>query len=128
MALFNGELTPEWIALLATSGVAGLLDGVTAPGSVFRRGDVDGNGLLDVTDAVASLSFQFLGTFAPPCMDALDFDDNGRIELTDPIGNLTYQFGGGGEPPAPGVETCGPDPTPDEGGELGCENTPASCQ
>lgn len=82
--------------------------------SFFRRGDVDGNGRLEVTDPVVSLSYQFLGTFDPDCFDALDFDDSGRIDVTDPISNLQHQFLGTAPPAAPGKEVCGPDPTGDE--------------
>lgn len=89
----------------------------------FRRGDVDGNGNLEITDAINNLSFQFLGTYNPPCFDACDFDDNGRIELTDPIANLSHQFLGQAPPAPPGKDTCGEDPTPDE---LGCD-TPPTC-
>ena len=41
---------------------------------VFRRGDVDGSGALDITDPIANLGFQFLGTFAPICRDAHDLN------------------------------------------------------
>ncbi len=103
---------------------------VVETGAKFRRGDVDGNGRLEITDCVNNLSFQFLGTYDPPCFDACDFDDNGKIELTDPIGNLSHQFLGDPAPPAPGKDTCGVDPTEDHadvGGELGCETPPDNC-
>jgi hypothetical protein len=88
----------------------------------FRRGDVDGSGLVDITDAINNLSFQFIGAFQPPCMDALDFDDSGTIEITDPIGNLSRQFAGGPPAPPPGSATCGEDPTPDP---LSCDAYPS---
>lgn len=94
---------------------------------LFLRGDVDGNGRLEVTDPINTLSFQFLGTYTPPCLDACDFDDNGKVEITDAIGSLSHQFLGTAPPPPPGKEICGVDPTddaPDEGGDLGCENPP----
>jgi hypothetical protein len=89
---------------------------------LFRRGDTDGNGTIEVTDPINNLSFQFLGTFVPGCLDALDWDDSGTLEVTDPIGNLTRQFLGGEPAAAPGSESCGPDPTEDE---LGCDTVPA---
>jgi hypothetical protein len=82
-------------------------------GSVFKRGDVDGNGALEITDPIANLTYQFVGDFAPPCLDALDWDDNGAIDVSDPIGDLSRQFLGGAEAPAPGSVACGPDPTAD---------------
>ncbi len=78
----------------------------------FHRGDVDGSGDWDITDVIANLSFQFLGTFAPSCMDALDIDDSGELEITDPVAHLTHQFLGGSPPAAPFRE-CGEDPTDD---------------
>ena len=65
-----------------------------------------------MTDAVASLSFQFLGDFSPPCLDAVDTDDSGKIDVSDPILSLTHQFLGG-PPPAPPFAECGGDPTDD---------------
>jgi hypothetical protein len=72
---------------------------------VFRRGDVDGNGNVDLSDAVAILSFLFLGGRAPSCMDAADTDDTERIDLADAIGLLSFLFLGGNQPavPFPGV-------------------------
>lgn len=97
----------------------------------FRRGDTDGNGALEITDPINSLSFQFLGNFTPPCLDASDFDDNGKVEITDPIANLSHQFLGTAPPAPPGKDSCGVDPTEDDpavNGDLGCENPPQSCQ
>lgn len=90
--------------------------------SWFRRGDTDGSGVLDISDPVHGLRFQFLGGPWPTCARAHDFDGNGEIELTDPIASLYYQFLGGPPPPAPGPHHCGPDPDP---GELTCEDEPA---
>ncbi len=100
------------------------------PGPLFRRGDVDVNGALEITDPINNLSFQFLGTFIPQCMDALDFDDNGAVEITDPIANLSHQFLGTTPAAPPGSENCGVDPTEDhpDVGDLGCENPPTNCQ
>ncbi len=83
------------------------------PGTQFRRGDVNGDGGVDVTDPISNLQFQFLGIGDGACQDAMDFDDNGKIEITDPIGNLSYQFLGSGFPADPGP-VCGSDPTEDE--------------
>jgi hypothetical protein len=51
----------------------------------IRRGDANGNGSRDFTDAIGNLSYQFLGTFDPTCIDALDYDDSGSVDLADPI-------------------------------------------
>jgi len=80
-------------------------------GGQFRRGDVDGSGVLDLSDPIFSLTFQFMGGAKPGCMDAADADDSGAVDLSDPIYSLTFQFMGGTPPPAPGPTTCGADPT-----------------
>ncbi|MCI0637226.1 MAG: hypothetical protein L0206_25420, partial [Actinobacteria bacterium] len=82
--------------------------------SLFRRGDADGSGGVDITDAISSLGFLFGGTFVPGCLDALDWDDNGDVQITDPIATLTRLFSGGDPAAAPGSDTCGPDPTDDD--------------
>ena len=103
--------------------------------SLFRRGDDNGDGTVDVSDPINSLSVQFLGTGFAGCIDAMDFNDDGRFDVSDPIANMSYQFLGTALPPAPGKDVCGPDPTPDnkngntisgeEDDELGCEVYPA---
>ena len=97
------------------------LSRLVAP-ATFLRGDVTGDGVVDVTDPISNLGFQFLGSFEPPCFDACDFDDNGFLEIADPIGNLTHQFLGGPPPAAPGKNACGVDPTKDW---LSCESVGA---
>ena len=94
----------------------------------FRRGDSDDNGKIDINDIVGSLRFQFIGTFNPTCMDALDVDDNGTVDINDPIASLLFQFLGKFIIPPPGAFDCGGDPTTDvdfniedeSPGELGC--------
>jgi hypothetical protein len=77
----------------------------------FRRGDADGSGKLDITDAISTLRFLYMGDAAPACKDAADTDDSGVLDLTDAISSLQFQFMGGPAPASPGPATCGPDPT-----------------
>lgn len=94
----------------------------------FRRGDVNADGRINLTDAINLLAFLFLGeTQLVSCKDAADTDDSGNLNITDAIGNLSFQFQGGDDPPAPGPAACGPDPTLDlislPGSDLGCETS-----
>jgi len=89
------------------------LEVVPPPAGTFRRGDVDSNRVIEITDAIVFLSFLFLGGAEPGCLDASDSDDNGRLEITDAINVLAYLYTGGGPTPPPGPETCGSDPTRD---------------
>lgn len=90
----------------------------------FRRGDYDANGRLEISDPIASLTFQFLGGAPPGCHDAADTDDSGKLEISDPIFSLSHQFLGTAPPPAPGALECGPDGT--LGDDLDCE-VPHDC-
>ncbi len=78
----------------------------------FHRGDVDLNGRMEVTDAIAALGILFSDGRAPACADALDADDNGALNLADVMFILHALFHGGPLPPPP-FGGCGPDPTPD---------------
>ncbi len=89
-------------------------------GGGLRRGDANVDGTLDLTDPVSVLNYQFLAGPIPACLDAADADDSGSLDLTDAVYSLNYQFLAGPRPPAPGPDTCGPDPTDDPAGDLGC--------
>lgn len=87
----------------------------------FQRGDANGDGAIDVGDAVFALSALFVpGSPAPACADAMDFNDDGFLDVGDPITILSALFVPGAPslpPPAP----CALDPTPDglDCGSLG---------
>jgi hypothetical protein len=93
-----------------------------APPSVeptnFRRGDSDGNGSLEVTDAVGTLNFLFLSGPTPECFSAVDSNDDGEIDISDAVALLLHLFAGGAPLGPPGPD-CGPDPTLDG---LPCES------
>ena len=78
----------------------------------FRRGDVDLNGLLDISDAISTLAYLFLGNAPPRCEDAADTNDDGAIDIADPISLLGHLFLGGHEP-SPPFPDPGADPTED---------------
>jgi len=82
----------------------------------FRRGDVQGEGGVDLSDAVMLLDFIFQRGLAPSCRDAADANDDGRVNLLDAVGILAHLFRNAGALPAP-FETCGEDATADA---LGC--------
>jgi hypothetical protein len=87
-------------------------------GATFRRSDADGNEVVNLSDAVATLDRLFRGAPALPCDDAADSDDSGNLDLTDAVHTLNHLFLGGPAPPAPGPDDCGVDPTADDG--LSC--------
>ena len=89
----------------------------------FRRGDVNADGDINVTDAVALLDYLFLSGTAPPCRKAADSLDDGTVNLSDAVGILISLFGGRG-PLAEPFEACGSDPTVDD---LGCGSQATTC-
>jgi hypothetical protein len=86
----------------------------TSPDVTFRRGDADGNGNTNITDAITVLGRLFLGGSPLYCEDAADSNDDGKVNLTDSVFVLLYLFLGGGAVPAPGPVDCGLDPTTDD--------------
>jgi hypothetical protein len=89
----------------------------------FIRGEVNGDGNVDLSDAVAVLGYLFLGSEEPGCLKSADTNDTGALDLTDPVYLLGFLFLGGPSPPGPHPE-CGVDRTKDD---LGCESS-APCE
>ncbi len=78
----------------------------------FIRGDANGDGGVNITDAIYALQFLFSGGPKPPILDAADANDDGRVNLTDAVYVLNFLFQGG-PPPAPPFPDRGGDPTLD---------------
>lgn len=83
--------------------------------ATFRRGDIDGDGMVLLNDAVFLLRFLFIpGSNIPVCPDAADIDDSGNLNLADAQGLLSYLFVPSSTSPAPpGPNICGTDRTAD---------------
>lgn len=81
-------------------------------GRTFLRGDVDDDGKLGLSDAIALLAYLFGRGSAPVCPDAADIDDGGKIDIADPIALLSAQFSASLSP-APPYPMPGLDPTLD---------------
>jgi len=105
----KGQVASEIIAWL-------MAQAVTEP--LFVRGDSNGDGGIDIADAIFTLGYLFAQAETPTCMDTADSNDDGAIDIADAIATLGHLFGGTGPLPAP-FEECGPDPTEDD---LGCES------
>ena len=82
-------------------------------GVPFRRGDSNGDGDFDLSDAVSILSALFLGTPMGECPDSLDANDDSLLDMSDAIRVLRWLFDVGAPPPEP-LDACGVDPTPDD--------------
>jgi PKD repeat protein len=92
---------------------------VGSPTGVFSRGDANNDGRMDISDAIAILTYLFSGGVVLDCLDAADADDTGRLELTDAVRILGFLFQSGAAPaqPFPGK---GADPTADN---LSCQRS-----
>jgi hypothetical protein len=84
---------------------------------LFARGDANGDGQIELSDAILALGFLFLGGESPDCHKSADADDSGTLEVTDPVYVLGYLFLGSAAPASP-FPDCGGDPTLDG---LPCE-------
>jgi len=74
----------------------------------FLRGDVNGDGRVDVTDVIAALNYLFVGGDSIVCAQAAVASSPGAVlHVTEPIYVLQFLFGGG-PPPATPYPTCGP--------------------
>lgn len=107
-------MKPSWVGLCCLF--------MTSPGVAetvrFQRGDANGDGIINLSDAVSTLGFLFLGKATPSCLDAADANDDGLVDISDALATLGFLFLGGTEIPLPGPDTCGTDPTTDE---LSCD-------
>jgi len=92
-----------------------------APPPPFTRGEVDGDGVLKITDAIQILDYLFLGNIKDiSCKDAADANDDGIVNISDAKFLLDYMFTGNVlEIPEP-FKACGLDPTPAD--NLGCKS------
>ena len=82
----------------------------------LRRGDTNGDGVINIADPVFNLNYQF-SSGPSLCLDSQDTNDDGAVNIADPVYSLSHQFSMGPPPPAP-FPGCGFDPTPDM---FGCD-------
>jgi len=90
---------------------------------LFRRGDANVDGSLDIIDPIYTLLLLYVDARSPVCERALDANDDGRIQLADAIYTLDHLFRLGPAPLAP-FPHCGEDMTADG---LTCSGV-GSCQ
>ena len=94
-------------------------------GEVFRRGDANASGAIDIADPVYLLDYLFSQGPTPTCLDSGDLQDNGAIDVSDPIYLIDYLFVSGPSPAAP-FAACGTDPDLDGDG-LSCLQSNPNC-
>lgn len=76
----------------------------------FIRGDLNGDGVVDLADAIAGLGRLFVpGTDPGTCEAADDVNGDEVFDISDPIFLLSYRFTPGALPPNSPFPDCGPD-------------------
>ena len=86
----------------------------------FHRADPNSSGATDISDAIITLGYLFLGMPQQlPCAKSADANDDGTIDLSDPVALLNHLFLGAPAPPQP-YGQCGTDGTADG---LSCESS-----
>ncbi len=98
-------------------------EGKEPAAEMFIRGDDNGDGNVDLSDPIFSLTHQFAAGPAAGCMESMDSNDDGQLNITDSIFTLTHLFAGGPALPAP-YPDCG---AMTGGASLGCETSSESC-
>jgi hypothetical protein len=93
------------------SGVGVLLNGFRCS-SEFLRGECNGDGQIDLSDALLQLFILFGDAVTPACADACDLNDDGALNLADVVHQVDFLFRGGATPAEP-FPSVGIDPTSD---------------
>jgi hypothetical protein len=108
---------------LFLNSVAWLTEAPSVSGPSFVRGDANGDGRVDLSDAVSTLGWLFLGASTPGCVAATDTNSDEAVDISDPIWILTHLFLGGPAPAAP-FPDCGSGSDADQ---SRCETPPSHC-
>jgi len=69
-------------------------------------GDINGDGVLSLSDGIALNNYLYAGGVAPVCPAATDFNEDGRTDLSDTMALFNYLFQGGAGPENTTVD-CG---------------------
>lgn len=89
------------VRVASRSGSEVLEDAFAYFGKEFIRGDINGSGKVDLSDAVAGLNFLFQGGTPPQCFQAAEVNGDLRQDLSDSVFLLLHLFNGGPAPAAP---------------------------
>jgi hypothetical protein len=93
--------------VLGESVLPTLQDGAIAiAADRFRRGYVNADTRVDISDAIFLLGYIFLGGQEPVCLAAGDTNGDRRVDLSDAVWLLNYVFQGDRSPAEPFLE-CG---------------------
>jgi len=124
LTLQNGLSSPPIFNVITVGGssvlptlLPGTITFVDLP--LFKRGDSNGDGSVNLADAIFLIQFLFNQSTAPPCSEAGDANDDMLLDVSDAIYEINFFFLDGLAPPAP-FPNCGTDPDGTNG--LPCTN------
>lgn len=103
----DNDLGVSWRRSRARGGSPGEIEGLTPGSPVYRRGDPNSDGLINLTDAVVILR-HLQGAGELPCIAAADADGDTAVTATDVVVILQYLFQAEPAFPSPGPEECFP--------------------
>ena len=83
------------------------LDTIPVISCLFKPGDFNGNGTINLTDIVGLVGHVFKGAAAPVPKCKGDFNGNNILNLTDIVGLVSFVFKGGAKP-TPSDVCCKP--------------------
>ncbi len=123
----NSEITPVFavdfagarnVEVFRVGSLRSMVVGPPEPGLEFLRGDANGDGAVQLADALRILGWLFQGSAIPPCLAAADSNADASINLSDATFVLYHLFLGREALPPP-FPACGGST---RGGdvELGC--------
>lgn len=105
----DNDLGIYWKRSNQAGGSPGKILGVSADLPVFTRGEVNGDGRINLTDALVILRYLFQGGDAPGCLQSADVGGDEQVKLDDAVVLLQYLFQDIGTPiPLPGPGQCAP--------------------
>lgn len=85
-------------------------------GTRYRRGDANGDGIVDLADPIWMIAYSFQDGTEPTCERAADANQDQQLNVADAIWLISYVFVEGPPPPSP-FPGCG-----FVGSALGCES------
>ncbi len=94
----------------------------TSAATPFIRGDSNGDGEIEISDAIFTLRYLFASGDTPGCVAATDTNGDDQSDIGDAITLLNYLFVSGSAPAAPFPE-CG---EADESSTLACDRSPCA--
>ncbi|MBI4585003.1 MAG: hypothetical protein HY717_13405 [Planctomycetes bacterium] len=105
---------PSGVLLVAEEAAQTGTGNVLAAGgwrNLFKRGDANGDGAVDISDPIVIWNWVNQSGPAPECLDGADANDDSKVLGDDGDLIANFLFIGGPAPPAPGPFTAGRDPT-----------------